>query len=93
MRNVLEEFHKTHHGQRTPTILGLREHIFTGRFDYLLYLMNHDFSGFIFVCYVKRRNDNRNDSGVIMVDFDIEPSYISVFHLWLGSCPIRKLVL
>lgn len=31
MRNVLEEFLKTHHGQRMPTILGLREHIFTGR--------------------------------------------------------------
>ena len=32
MRNVLEELLKTHHGQRKPTILGLREHIFTGRF-------------------------------------------------------------
>lgn len=31
MRNVLEEFLKTHRGQRRPTILGLREHIFTGR--------------------------------------------------------------
>lgn len=31
MRNVLEELLKTHHGDRTPTILGLREHIFTGR--------------------------------------------------------------
>ena len=31
MRNVLEELQKIHHGQRTPTILGLREHIFTGR--------------------------------------------------------------
>ena len=31
MRNVLEEFLKSHRGQRKPTILGLREHIFTGR--------------------------------------------------------------
>ena len=31
MRNVLEEFHKDHSGGRKPTILGLREHIFTGR--------------------------------------------------------------
>ncbi|CAL5403981.1 unnamed protein product [Camellia sinensis] len=31
MRNVLEELLKTHHGRRKPTILGLREHIFTGR--------------------------------------------------------------
>ncbi|KAI7726587.1 hypothetical protein M8C21_011004, partial [Ambrosia artemisiifolia] len=31
MRNVLEEFYKDHRGERRPTILGLREHIFTGR--------------------------------------------------------------
>lgn len=31
MRNVLEEFLKPRLGQRKPTILGLREHIFTGR--------------------------------------------------------------
>lgn len=31
MRNVLEEFRKRRHGHRQPTILGLREHIFTGR--------------------------------------------------------------
>ena len=31
MRNVLEEFLKSTSGQREPTILGLREHVFTGR--------------------------------------------------------------
>ncbi|KAH9770734.1 callose synthase 7 [Citrus sinensis] len=31
MRNVLEEFLKSPSGRREPTILGLREHIFTGR--------------------------------------------------------------
>ena len=30
MRNLLEEFLRNHDG-RPPTILGLREHIFTGR--------------------------------------------------------------
>ncbi|XP_020230516.1 callose synthase 7 isoform X3 [Cajanus cajan] len=30
MRNVLEEFRKAHSGQRKPTILGIREHLFTG---------------------------------------------------------------
>lgn len=30
MRNLLEEFHEDH-GVRPPTILGVREHIFTGR--------------------------------------------------------------
>lgn len=40
MRNVLEEFH-AHKGQRKPTILGLREHIFTGRFALLQYLVKY----------------------------------------------------
>jgi callose synthase len=30
MRNLLEEFNEDH-GVRPPTILGVREHIFTGR--------------------------------------------------------------
>jgi hypothetical protein len=32
MRNLLQEFLKKHDGVRFPTILGLREHIFTGRY-------------------------------------------------------------
>ena len=35
MRNLLQEF-LIEHGVRCPTILGLREHIFTGRYDLLL---------------------------------------------------------
>ncbi|KAM4105419.1 hypothetical protein ACJW30_06G231200 [Castanea mollissima] len=35
MRNVLEEFLQPQHSQRKPTILGLREHIFTGSFSSL----------------------------------------------------------
>lgn len=32
MRNVLQEF-LGHNGDQPPTIIGLREHIFTGRSD------------------------------------------------------------
>lgn len=32
MRNLLQEFLKKHDGVRYPSILGLREHIFTGRY-------------------------------------------------------------
>ena len=32
MRNLLQEFLEKHGGVRYPTILGLREHIFTGRY-------------------------------------------------------------
>jgi callose synthase len=35
MRNLLQEFLKKHGDPRYPTILGLREHIFTGRYDLL----------------------------------------------------------
>lgn len=35
MRNLLEEFHGNH-GLRPPTILGVREHVFTGRFGWFL---------------------------------------------------------
>jgi len=35
MRNLLQEFVKKTDGPRMPTILGLREYIFTGRYDLL----------------------------------------------------------
>lgn len=34
MRNLLEEF-RGNHGIRPPTILGVREHVFTGRLGIL----------------------------------------------------------
>lgn len=39
MRNVLQEFRR-HNGENPPTILGLREHIFTGRSVYHCFLSN-----------------------------------------------------
>ncbi|KAF5754287.1 putative 1,3-beta-glucan synthase [Helianthus annuus] len=47
MRNVLEEFHKDHHGQRRPTILGLREHIFTGSVSSLAWFMSNQETSFV----------------------------------------------
>jgi callose synthase len=38
MRNLLQEFLKRYDGVRFPTILGLRKHIFTGR--YLVVVLN-----------------------------------------------------
>ena len=35
MRNVLEEFESRKYGKSKPTILGLREHIFTGRYAHI----------------------------------------------------------
>ncbi|KAL4622238.1 hypothetical protein ACB092_06G283000 [Castanea dentata] len=47
MRNVLEEFRKPSHGQREPTILGLREHIFTGSFSSLAQFVSNQETGFV----------------------------------------------
>nr|XP_043626989.1 callose synthase 7 [Erigeron canadensis] len=47
MRNVLEEFHKDHHGGRRPTILGLREHIFTGSVSSLAWFMSNQEMSFV----------------------------------------------
>lgn len=38
MRNLLEEF-LIKHGKSEPTILGVREHIFTGRFGFSFFLL------------------------------------------------------
>ncbi|KAG5520393.1 hypothetical protein RHGRI_033091 [Rhododendron griersonianum] len=49
MRNVLEEFgfRKTDHGQRRPTILGLRENIFTGSVSSLALFMSNQETSFV----------------------------------------------
>ncbi|KAK7305003.1 hypothetical protein VNO77_42901 [Canavalia gladiata] len=47
MRNVLEEFQKGHSGQRKPTILGLREHIFTGSVSSLAWFMSNQETSFV----------------------------------------------
>ncbi|KAJ7960658.1 Callose synthase-like protein [Quillaja saponaria] len=47
MRNVLEEFRRTHHGERKPTILGLREHIFTGSVSSLAWFMSNQETSFV----------------------------------------------
>ncbi|XP_061350259.1 callose synthase 7-like [Gastrolobium bilobum] len=47
MRNVLEEFRKDRRGQRKPTILGLREHIFTGSVSSLAWFMSNQETSFV----------------------------------------------
>ncbi|KAH9706027.1 callose synthase 7 [Citrus sinensis] len=47
MRNVLEEFLKSTSGQREPTILGLREHIFTGSVSSLAWFISNQETSFV----------------------------------------------
>ncbi|XP_020523271.1 callose synthase 7 isoform X2 [Amborella trichopoda] len=46
MRNVLEEFQRTR-GRQPPTILGLREHIFTGSVSSLAWFMSNQETSFV----------------------------------------------
>ncbi|KAJ4841509.1 Callose synthase 7 [Turnera subulata] len=47
MRNVLQELIKSPHRRRRPTILGLREHIFTGSVSSLAWFMSNQETSFV----------------------------------------------
>ncbi|RLN23905.1 callose synthase 7-like [Panicum miliaceum] len=47
MRNVLAEFESRKYGKRKPTILGLREHIFTGSVSSLAWFMSNQETSFV----------------------------------------------
>ncbi|OMO74635.1 Glycosyl transferase, family 48 [Corchorus olitorius] len=47
MRNVLKEFIKPRHKDRKPSILGLREHIFTGSVSSLAWFMSNQETSFV----------------------------------------------
>ncbi|XP_020232679.1 callose synthase 2 isoform X1 [Cajanus cajan] len=47
MRNLLQEFLEEHDGPRKPTILGLREHIFTGSVSSLAWFMSNQEHSFV----------------------------------------------
>ncbi|KAJ8436777.1 hypothetical protein Cgig2_032005 [Carnegiea gigantea] len=47
MRNLLEEFNSRDHGIRLPTILGVREHVFTGSVSSLASFMSNQESSFV----------------------------------------------
>jgi callose synthase len=47
MRNLLQEFSLTHHGLHKPTILGVREHVFTGSVSSLAWFMSMQESSFV----------------------------------------------
>ncbi|KAJ6809888.1 callose synthase 3-like [Iris pallida] len=50
MRNLLQEFLKKHDGVRHPSILGVREHIFTGSVSSLAWFMSNQESSFVTIC-------------------------------------------
>jgi len=77
MRNLLQEFLKKHDGVRFPSILGLREHIFTGRWNrFVLVLLGRKLNLKFAMCH-----------------WLLFCSEVSVFLLLHGSCQIRRPVL
>lgn len=77
MRNLLQEFLIKHDDVRYPTILGLREHIFTGRYFY----SRDEYYGFICFIFLK-----------FMLLIKYFPDNV-VSHLLHGSCQIKSIVL
>lgn len=73
MRNLVEEFRRDH-GIRPPTILGVREHVFTGRsgMSFLLIV-----AAVIWLfCLISYQLCFGHIN--------------AVSHLWPGSCPIKR---
>ena len=80
MRNLLEEFH-ANHGLRPPSILGVREHVFTGRYDIqsvMLYMIDKEL-------------DNDLHPQIMLTHCMLDGATVS--RPWLGSCQIKKLAL
>ncbi|RZB51562.1 putative callose synthase 6 [Glycine soja] len=71
MRNVLEEFRKEHNGQRKPTILGIREHIFTGSVSSLACFMSNEKTSLVTIGHRILANPLRFQFGEVC-DFQFE---------------------
>lgn len=76
MRNVLEEFESEKYGQSKPTILSIREHIFTSRCVNSLEVLPNNI---LFIsCFC-----------IILLTISLIFS-ILVFHLLLGLCSTKR---
>ena len=74
MRNVLEEFGSDKYGKSKPTILGLREHIVTGRYIHLSKVLSNIILLIPFMIYFSVSN----------------LFFYLVFHHLLGLCQIKR---
>lgn len=84
MRNLLEEFLIKHDGVRYPTILGLREHIFTGRY-LLVLLVWVEIEVAVLLLNITHLYEIYVADNVLLI--------CAVSHLLHGLCQIRRLVL
>ena len=81
MRNVLEEFLKPRRSQRKPTILGLREHIFTGRSAFIITCLIIDWNLLSANGNIASQSAEKHCDFLLvyMLIFPPPPSFISVY--------------
>ncbi|KAL8510691.1 hypothetical protein ACS0TY_017495 [Phlomoides rotata] len=80
MRNVLQELLKPHSGQRRPTILGLREHIFTGSVSSLAWFMSNQETSFVTIAQRILANPLR-----VRFHYGHPDIFDRIFHLTRGG--------
>ncbi|KAH9779599.1 putative callose synthase 8 [Citrus sinensis] len=85
MRNLLQEFLQNH-GRRPPTILGLREHIFTGSVSSLAWFMSYQETSFVTIGQRLLANPLR-----VRFHYGHPDVFDRVFHITRGfNCTLRR---
>ncbi|CAD5184157.1 unnamed protein product [Musa acuminata subsp. malaccensis] len=89
MRNVLQEFRR-HHGENPPTILGLREHIFTGSVSSLAGFMSYQETSFVtigqrFLANPLRQGPHHFSLFLVRFHYGHPDLFDRVFHLTRGG--------
>ncbi|RWV90457.1 hypothetical protein GW17_00047337 [Ensete ventricosum] len=89
MRNVLQEFCR-HHGENPPTILGLREHIFTGSVSSLAGFMSYQETSFVtigqrFLANPLRQGPHHLSRFLVRFHYGHPDIFDRVFHLTRGG--------
>ncbi|KAJ6813042.1 callose synthase 3-like [Iris pallida] len=80
MRNLLQEFLKKHDGVRYPSILGVREHIFTGSVSSLAWFMSNQETSFVTICQRLLANPLR-----VRFHYGHPDVFDRIFHLTRGG--------
>ncbi|XP_042378472.1 callose synthase 3-like [Zingiber officinale] len=88
MRNLLQEFLKKHDGVRYPSILGVREHIFTGSVSSLAWFMSNQETSFVTIGQRVLANPLR-----VRFHYGHPDVFDRLFHLTRGGvCKASKII-
>ncbi|XP_020093591.1 callose synthase 3-like isoform X1 [Ananas comosus] len=88
MRNLLQEFLKKHDGVRYPSILGVREHIFTGSVSSLAWFMSNQETSFVTIGQRLLANPLR-----VRFHYGHPDIFDRIFHITRGGvCKASKII-